>query len=115
MRENKWRKGRITSYNVCYTKLLRNGWTMETFKSLMNKRVIVLTSEQIATITNIRKALSGIDQSTVCQKVLTNVDANKYMKNEFGATIQGSIARAQDTKHLINVADYYDGLRLDFV
>ncbi|NJO92711.1 MAG: hypothetical protein HC831_29890, partial [Chloroflexia bacterium] len=91
-----------------------NGWTMETFKRLMNKRIIDLTPEEISTITKIREVLPGITQNTICQKVLTENAATRFMGNNEGAEISGSIARAQDTKHLNTVEKIYYGLRLDY-
>lgn len=35
--------------------------------------------------------------------------------NQKGITISGFISRAQDTKHMQNVAELFDGLRLDYV
>lgn len=90
-----------------------NGINLSAFKTLEEKALTALTSEEKHIIANIRNAIAQPNSNTIMQKAIPKSDIIKYTSGQYNSC-RGFMSTAADSKHLNTFDDIYYGMRLDY-
>jgi hypothetical protein len=95
--------------------LIQNNITETELHVLIMSNIDNLTNDEKTVLKIFREAVSMPTNDTIIQKVIPVNDIDKYLTDtDPYNTIGGCVAKLEDVKHLGNMDEIYDALRLDY-